>query len=128
MANENVRIGDPALVFGIPDVDWGWLQNVRYENGPQKAECPNGQGNVVAVEYYRQGEIKVSGSCYFRKGKSTPAELVGTGTPIQFRQDLEQPDAPAGDYYVERVTKQYSSGNWVTLDFEAVMYPHLVNS
>ncbi len=121
MSNENTRVGDSRLVFGLEDVAWGWLQNVRFEQTAQKAEAQNGAGNVVAVEYYGVGQKSCSGSFYYISGQTGPVEAIGTSTGFTI-VDGE------GTYYIERITDQRSVGQWRTIDFEGTYYPHLVNS
>ena len=124
---DNVRLGDRALVFGIEDVEWGYLRNICFEEAPQKSMARNGVNNVVAVEYSGRGERKCSGTFYFKKGHSGPMENVGTDSPVQFRGVADNVEE-VRDYYVESVTEQRTAGDWCSIDFEAMSYPFLVNS
>ena len=117
---ENVRIGDPDLIFGVTDQTWGYLKNLTVDEGVQKAVAPNGQSQTVAVEYYNRGEKSCSFTYYYKQNASGPVELVGTGTTIE----LENGDS----YYVEKVSRKYTADDFMAVDCEGVHYPHLATS
>ena len=122
--SSNVRLGDPNLVFGVPDQAWGYVRNWKTDQQPEVKEAPNGQNQVVAVEMTRCDEMSGSGSFYFKKNSTGgPATLVGTSNGITIT-DTE--GGTGGTFYVTKVTRTRTSGDWMIVDFEAKKWPHLV--
>ena len=54
--NDNVRIGDPDLVFGVTDKTWGYVKNLTLDQGVEKAVAKNGKSQTIGVEYFNRGE------------------------------------------------------------------------
>lgn len=116
------RIGDSRLVYGTTDQTWGYVRTVKVETTSEKSEAKNGRGETIAVEYYNEGEQKVSGSYYYLTGMTGgPATEVGTGAEITVAE-------AGGAIRIDKVGKSYQTGDWMTVDFEGTYYPHLVKA
>lgn len=116
------RIGDSRLVYGTTDQTWGYVRTVKVEKTSEKSEAKNGRGDTIAVEFYNEGEEKVSGSYYYLTGMTGgPATEVGTGAEITVAE-------AGGTIRIDKVGKSYQTGDWMTVDFEGTYYPHLVTA
>lgn len=116
------RIGDSRLVYGTTDQTWGYVRTVKVETTSEKSEAKNGRGDTIAVEFYNEGEEKVSGSYYYLTGMTGgPATEVGTGAEITVAE-------AGGTIRIDKVGKSYQTGDWMTVDFEGTYYPHLVTA
>jgi len=116
------RIGDSRLVYGTTDQTWGYVRTVKVETTSEKSEAKNGRGETIAVEFYNEGEQKVSGSYYYLSGMTGgPATEVGTGAEITVAE-------AGGSIRIDKVGKSYQTGDWMTVDFEGTYYPHLVKA
>jgi hypothetical protein len=95
---------------------------VKVETTSEKSEAKNGRGETIAVEFYNEGEQKVSGSYYYLTGMTGgPATEVGTGAEITVAE-------AGGAIRIDKVGKSYQTGDWMTVDFEGTYYPHLVKA
>ena len=116
------RIGDSRLVYGTTDQTWGYVRTIKVEKTSEKSEAKNGRGDTIAVEFYNEGEEKVSGSYYYLTGMTGgPATEVGTGAEITVAE-------AGGTIRIDKVGKSYQTGDWMTVDFEGTYYPHLVKA
>lgn len=116
------RIGDSRLVYGTTDQTWGYVRTVKVETTSEKSEAKNGRGETIAVEFYNEGEQKVSGSYYYLTGMTGgPATEVGTGAEITVAE-------AGGTIRIDKVGNSYQTGDWMTVDFEGTYYPHLVTA
>ena len=116
--NDNVRIGDPDLVFGVTDKTWGYVKNLTVEQGVQKAVAKNGKSQTVGVEYFNRGEKSCNFTYYYKQNVSGPVELVGSGTAIEMEDGTS--------YHIEKVSKKYAQDDFMAVDCEGLHYPHLV--
>lgn len=119
MSSSN-RAGDSRLVFGTTDETWGYVQSFDVSKEPETKGATNGQGNVVAVEYFNK-QKKVKGTYYYQTGATgDPFSVVGDGTSITM--------ADGTVARIEKASKGRQVGNWCVINFDGVEYPDLVNS
>lgn len=117
----NSRAGDSRLIFGCTDETYGYVTAVDVSQEPEKKEAPNGQGNVVAVEYFNK-QKKCKGTYYFLTGATgDPNSIVGDGTTVTLT-DIGLA------IHIEKASKARQVGNWAMINFEGVYYPDLVAS
>lgn len=114
---DNVRIGDPDLVFGVTDKTWGYVKNFTDEESVEKAVAKNGKSQTVGVEYFNRGEKTCSFSYYYKQNATGPAELVGSGTTIEMEDGTS--------YHIEKVSRKRQQDDFQVVDCEGTHYPHL---
>ena len=113
------RIGDSNLVFGCTDQNStvGYVQNLRHEKAPQFAEAADGQGEIVAGEFYDVRQ-RVSGEYIYRNITGEPWDLVGTTTTLTLT-DI------GVAIYITSVSAALTLGDWKKISFEGQYLPSL---
>jgi len=113
----STRIGDSNLVFGVTDHPWGYMANVKLDHSPSFAEAEQGDGEVVAGEFYKDMK-KCSGEYIYRNVSNDPVDLCGSSTAIAITD--------AGiSIYITKATTVWQMGQWRKVNFDGVYYPSL---
>ena len=114
-----MRVGDSLLTFGTTDEGWGYVQNVSCVEAMETAEAKNGQGVVKAVEVFNKG-YKVTGTYTYRNEDTavSPGGSVGENRTVTI-------DDPALSIYITSATKNWSQGDWESIDFDGFYWPSL---
>jgi len=111
------RIGDSNVVFGVTDEPWGYMQNVKLDHTPSFLEAQQGDGEVVAGEFFKDMK-KCSGEYIYRNVSGDPVSVVGTNTAIALTD-------PGISVYILNASTVWQMGQWRKITFEGVYYPNL---
>lgn len=111
------RIGDSNLVHGITDEPFGYMQNVKLDHTPSFLEAQQGDGEVVAGEFFKDMK-KCSGEYIYRNVSGDPVAVCGTDTAITMT------DAGVS-IYILTVSTVWTMGAWRKVTFDGVYYPSL---
>ena len=111
------RLGDSNLVFGVTDDPWGYVSNLKLDHSPSLVEAQNGEGAVVAGEFFKDMK-KCSGEYLYRNVSGDPVSLVGTNTALSIT-DLGL------SFYITDAQTVWQMGQWRKITFNGVYYPSL---
>jgi len=111
------RLGDSNIAYGCTDETWGYVQNVKHDKGPAQAEAMQGDGEVVAVEFYDERQV-VTGEYIYKSVTGDPWDVVGTDTTLTLT------DVGVA-IYITSVSASRTTGDWKKVSFEGTYYPSL---
>lgn len=116
MAND---IGPSALVTGVTDETFGYIENLDIEDTVEETVARNGAGDIVAVNY--SGRVRTATFDYiWLTDTGNPAAAVGTGAAQALTDAIG-----SGDWYVVTSSKKKAQGEYYRNGCTAKQYPDL---